>query len=511
MKKLLLIITVIICFLQALHAQTVDMYQKYFPEPAQDMPVPITKGNPAFNYYTGYKDVLSFIQQLAGKHPDIISVSSIGTTQKGRNEPMILFTRKSNMAEQDKLRVTFIGGIHGNEPLSTDAMLYFMYLLMQDSSYTAILDKVILQVIPIVNADGRNAETRASNNGTDLNRDLTILDAKESINLKTAINKFDPHVVVDFHEFSPARQDFKELNDCYTSAYDILFLYTGNLNVDPSIRRVIKDMFVEPTKSFLTEKGRRVSDYCTTFREDDEVWLNIGGIASRSSATNYALQNRISMLMEIRGLSEKEKSSKRRVETSALTALSYLQIAHDHSDEIKATLDTANRNAIAGSNLSVVTSKPEKITKDYTLINQCTVSDTTISFNANYNVNQIPVITRPKPGAFVIFPVTEKIKKVLTVSGISIREITQPQQVSVQQYVVDEKGKISLADSNVVIPAGALVIDTHQRMSNVIADLVEPEGSNSMYRNNIIRKPPKENLIPVYRITKEQLLQLQTN
>jgi hypothetical protein len=174
-------------------------------------------------------------------------------------------------------------------------------------------------------------------------------------------------------------------------------------------------------------------------------------------------------------------------------------------------LDTANRNAIAGSNLSVVTSQPEKITRDFMFVNQCTVSDTSISFNANYNVTQVPVITRPKPGAFVIFPVTEKIKTVLTVSGISIKEITQPQQVNVQEYVMDEKGKISLADSNMVIPAGALVIDTHQRMSNVIADLMEPEGANSMYKNNIIRKQHKENLVPVYRITKEQLLQLQTN
>lgn len=510
MKKSLIIIFTI-CIVSVMQGQEENIYQKYFPDPAIDMPLPITRGNPVFNYFTKYKDVLSFIQELAAKYPDIMSVSSIGTTQKGKNQPMVLLSRKSKMADEDKLRVTFIGGIHGNEPLSTDGMLYLMYMVTHDPSNTAMLDNMILQVIPMVNADGRTAETRVSNNTTDLNRDLTILKAKESTNLKIAINKFDPHVVVDFHEFSPARIDFKELNDCFTSAYDILFLYTGNLNVDPVIRDVIKNVFIEPTKSFLTEKGRRVSDYCTTFMTDNQVWLNIGGIASRSSATNYALQNRISMLMEIRGLSEKEKSAKRRIETAALTGLSYLKIAHDHEAEIKAVVKNANNNAAEATRVSVVTSKPEIIKRDYHFIDKCKVSDTTIVFNAKYNINQTPVITRPKPGAFLIFPASEKVKKVLEVSGVSFKETKQSLQFNnVGQYAVNQKGQINVIERAVSIPQDALVIDSQQPMSNVIADIVEPDGANSLYANNIIRKKKKENMIPIYRISHEQLSQLST-
>ena len=509
MKKSLLSIMFTICFVSAMQGQTGDIYQKYFPDPAIDMPLPITRGNPVFNYFTEYKDVLSFIQELAAQYPDIMSVSSIGTTQKGKNQPMVLLTRKGKVADEDKLRVTFIGGIHGNEPLSTDGMLYLMYMLTHDASNTAMLDNMILQVIPMVNVDGRTAETRVSDNSTDLNRDLTMLKAKESTNLKIAINKFNPHVVVDFHEFSPARMDFNEINDCFTSAYDILFLYTGNLNVDPAIREVIKTVFVAPTKSFLTDRGRRVADYCTTFMTDNEVWLNIGGIASRSSATNYALQNRISILMEIRGLSEKEMSAKRRIETAALTGLSYLKIAHDHEAEIKTVVKTANKNAAEATRVSVITSKPEIIKRDYHFIDKCKVSDTTIVFNAKYNINQSPVITRSKPGAFLIFPASEKVKKVLEASGISVKVTKQPFQFNtIEQYAVNQKGQINIIQQPVSIPEGALVIDSQQPMSNVIADLVEPDGPNSLYANNIIRKKSKENMIPIYRISREQLSQL---
>lgn len=511
MKKLLLLIVIVCYGATSLRAQTVDIYQKYFPEPAHDMPLPIVSGKSDKNYYTSYKNVMEFIRQLAEKHPDLMSVGSIGRTQKNRVQPMVQITRKSSIDDKEKLRVAFIGCIHGNEPLATEGMLYFMYLLMQDAKYLPILDKVIIQVMPMVNADGRHAETRASSNGVDLNRDLTILDAIESINIKTAINKFDPHVVVDFHEYSPARQDYRELNDCYTSGYDELFLYTGNLNVDPAIRDMIRTMFVEPAKKAVTDQGRRVTDYSTTFRVDDEVWLNIGGIASRSSATNYALQNRVSMLMEIRGLSEKGKAAKRRIETAAITALSYLQIAYENIGAIKATLTQADARAIAANSPSVATSKPAKIQKDYMFVDECTGSDTTITFNANYNINQTAIISRPKPEAFVIYPASEKIKTVLSVSGVVFKEVTQSQKMKVQEYVEVKKNTITLYDYDVTVPVGALVIDTHQRMSNVIADLIEPEGANSMYSNNIIRKKFEEKEIPIYRISKEQLLQLHTN
>ncbi|MFT3827429.1 MAG: M14 family zinc carboxypeptidase [Chitinophagaceae bacterium] len=511
MKRLILLIVIVCSCAAGLRAQTVDIYQKYFPEPSNNVPLPIVSGNSRNNYYTSYKNVMTFIRQLASKYPDLMSVGSIGRTQRNRVEPMAQITRKSSTADKDKMRVTFIGCIHGNEPLATEGMLYFMYLLLQDEKYLPVLDKVIVEVIPMVNADGRHAETRVAHNGVDLNRDLTVLDAEESSNIKNAINKFNPHVVVDFHEYSPTRQDYRELNDCLTSAYDALFLYTGNLNVDSSIRSMISDMFVYPTKAALTEHGRRVTDYSTTFRVDNEVWLNIGGIASRSSATNYALQNRVSILMEIRGLSEKGKAAKRRIETAAFTALSYLQVTYKNADEIKATLAKADERAMSASNQSVVTSTPEKMQKEYVFVNECTVSDTTIRFNSNYNINQIPVLVRPKPGAFVIFPATEKIRKVLAVSGVMIKEVTRPQEVKAQQYLQAKTGRIALADKSVMIPAGALVIDTHQRMSNVIADLLEPEGANSMYTNRIIKRSKDGKQIPLYRISREQLLQLPTN
>jgi len=147
--------------------------------------------------------------------------------------------------------VTFLGSMHGDEPISTDAMLNTIYEILENPSYSSYLDKVILEIVPIVNVDGHKDETRFSNDETDLNRNLGILNVPESVNVKNAINAFDPHIVIDFHEYNPQRKDFLDIDDCLTSSYDAMFLYSGNLNVDENIRKMIENDFVLPTQTLL--------------------------------------------------------------------------------------------------------------------------------------------------------------------------------------------------------------------------------------------------------------------
>ena len=255
MKKFLALYF-LLCSFFGLKAQDSAFYQKFFPDPLYPMPVPITKGDKSFNYYTQYKDVVQFIKNQAARFPDLIKIGSIGETQRGRDQISVLLTNQKS-TNTDKLRVTIIGCVHGNEPISTEGMMFLIYRLTQETQYAHLLDHLEILVLPDVNADGRESDKRTSSNGIDLNRDLTSLDAPESRNIKTAINQFDPQVVLDFHEFNPHRSDFKELSDCYSIGYDAMFLYTGNLNVDPAIRKMIAEDFIVPTKSYLTQNNAK--------------------------------------------------------------------------------------------------------------------------------------------------------------------------------------------------------------------------------------------------------------
>ena len=493
----------------AAYAQHPDVQSKFFPDPNYGMPLPITTGNPEINYFTRYKTCIKFIEDLHAKYPNIMKVSSIGKTQRGREEPAILLENQHIPPGGKRIRFTIISGIHGNEPIASEAVLYLVYKLLEDTSCARLLDGLSLQVIPLVNADGRESDSRVSPNGTDLNRDLTILNAKESRNLKTAINAFDPQVVIDFHEFAPDRKAFRGMNDCFTVGYDALFLYTGNLNVDPGIRRMISEDFVAPTKAWLEQHQRKVADYSTTRTQGPEIWLNVGGTASRSSATNYALQNRISLLMEIRGLSEKNKSIKRRMETIFLAATSYLKIAQAEAGQIRATLDSADKSCLHGSYPMVVTSKPDTRVVPFLFVDECKGEYKTIEFNALYNIIQHPVLTRPRPGGYIMFPCPQKAREVLKVSGVQMQELKEPVAMTVVAYERENSGSYRTRHYQLTIPAGAVVINAHQRMGNVIADLLEPEGSNSLAENKIISRDPMTKLLPLYRITPEQLSELQ--
>lgn len=483
------------------------MYEKFFPNPTKGIPFPITSGSS--NYYTEYKTATEYITDLASKHRDLITVGSIGASQRGFKVPFVKFSKENTISDSDKIRVCFLASVHGNEPISTDGMLYLMDELANNQKYSHLLDNIILEIIPIVNVDGHIDDKRESNNETDLNRNLTILDVVETVNVKNAINSFDPHVVIDFHEYGPARKDFLEINDCFTSSYDAMFLYSGNLNVNSSIRKVITENFVAPTKLVLEQNNRRVTDYLTTTWVDKGVVLNIGGNSARSSATNYALQNRISILMELRGVSEKEKAAKRRIETSFLTAISYLEIAGNKADLIKSAIQNANQETANKINDVVLESKAEIIDFPFVFVNTCTYEFETVHFNANFNIEQTPTVTRKRPDGYIIATKSKQVFKILNASGIIYQTSTAPASLEVETFKQLDINKFDIIKEFTAIPEGAIVIDESQKMGNLIIELLEPEGNNSLVANKLLKQFRGTNTLRIYRINKEQVLQLQ--
>lgn len=487
-------------------AQEKDIYTTYFKDPEKQFPVPIITGS---NYYSSYNSVNEFLKNLAVKHPDVMTLSYIGDSQRGYKTPMVTLNKKNGNTK--KVRVTYLACVHGDEPISTDAMLNVIYELVENPTYSSYLDNAVLMVVPIVNVDGHKDENRFSNDGTDLNRNLGILNVPETVNVKNVINTFDPQVVVDFHEYNPGRKDFLDIDDCLTSAYDAMFLYTGTLNVDANIRKMIETNFVEPTKLVLEKNNRVVRNYSSTQQSNGKTILNIGGATSRSSATNYALQNRISILMEIRGVTEKDKAVKRRIETSTLAALSYLKISNNLSDDILKVVDNANKTAIEGKNEIIVTSKPKVIESNFQFVNTCTNENNIYNFEAKNNIEQVPQIVRPRPDGYVIVTKSKPLFNALRASGIEFSVIEKATQLEVDTYVqtLEDENKFEIKKEIMDIPSGSILIISHQKMGNTVVDLLEPEGVNSLYQNSILKPLSGSKTLRLFRVNLSQIVQLQ--
>ena len=145
--------------------------------------------------YHSYQTMTDLLVQLYKNHSDIMSLWSIGTTYEGRT---IWMVKLSDHAERDEDEpgVLLMGAHHGNEKPSYESLLYFIQLVVEqygkenldndddglvnediidgrdndgdgfidedlsEERITSIVDQTQLFIIPMVNPDGVEANTR---------------------------------------------------------------------------------------------------------------------------------------------------------------------------------------------------------------------------------------------------------------------------------------------------------------------------------------------------------------
>lgn len=93
--------------------------------------------------------------------------------------------------------------MHGNESTGTKAVIDFINFLNNSffSEYaTFLISKLEIHIIPLLNPDGAELYTRENYLGIDLNRDATVLEAKESKILKAILDEVQPQFCFNLHD-----------------------------------------------------------------------------------------------------------------------------------------------------------------------------------------------------------------------------------------------------------------------------------------------------------------------
>lgn len=473
--------------------------EKFFPE------IDIAIDTPTFQKNKGatsYDEMMAYIEKIRTLAPELITVEMVGKSQKGENIPLI----KVSSGAGDKLRMLYSGRIHGDEPAGTEALLYFLNQLVTVDSLKQYLSKIDFYIMPMINIDGGENNTRQTANGTDLNRDMSKLDTPEAVAFHQAANKIQPDVYMDMHEYQPIRADFNEIADgrVLSNPYDVMFLYSSNPNVPKALRDAIDNIYLPAGIDVLDANKLTHHQYYTTRKDKGELLFAIGGSSPRSSSNAMALKNCISMLLETRGVKLDRVSLKRRIYTMYILAVEYAKQTYDNSAKVKEIIAEAQNDR---SDIAVKFAGEKVEGYDLQFIDLIKNELVTIPVTARFANRQKISLSRKRPVAYYILPTEEKAISRLSMLGVQMTPLTSDTTMMVEGYTIlsykeNEDGEVNVSvevkEHEMTLPKGTMRVDMSQRLSNVAAVILEPESANGFVNYKVI-KAEKGVELPIYR------------
>lgn len=484
----------------------------------------------SFEATARYDDVVELLKRLDELSP-LARYTTIGETTEGRAIPMLVIAdppveidRVDRGVDADtapggpeRLTVLAIGNIHGGEVDGKEAlpMLAREILTRPDAPENrALLDKLILLVVPIYNCDGneRVAEgsrgpqngprvtgARENAQGLDLNRDFIKLAAPETRALVSVINQWDPALFIDCHITNGSFHR-------YIVTYAGAKLPAGDARVVDYTRQ---RLFPEISSDFA---GRT---------EFESFWYgNFNGEWSDHSqehtrwetfpaegrfGTNYVgLRNRLSVLVETYTYAPFEE----RVRATQEFVRSTLNVVAARADEVKRLLARVDVDASfeAGPDAIAIKAKespwPEKVeiagyveeVVDGRRRATSQPRDYTVELWDRYE----PALKVDRPYAYAIPPQYTRAIDTLKGHGVWASTLDRDVEVEAEVYRVDSATPASrefqghvLVDLSVTprrekrtLPAGWVLVRARQTLGNLAVYLLEPHSDDGLARWN---------------------------
>ncbi len=150
-----------------------------------------------------FSDMKAFLDQIDGKGPVKVTVEG----RSAANRPVYL-VHLNRGGEKAAWRVLFYAQQHGDEVSGKDALLYMIRTIVEKPE--SLPESVDLWIMPMLNPDGAEANSRRNDAGADLNRDHLSLLQPETQALYRVCRRVLPHIAVDCHEFTRDSSDYRD-------------------------------------------------------------------------------------------------------------------------------------------------------------------------------------------------------------------------------------------------------------------------------------------------------------
>ncbi|HPT10377.1 MAG TPA: M14 family zinc carboxypeptidase, partial [Bacteroidales bacterium] len=250
---------------------------------------------------TSYDELSSYINEVS-KTSGRMKVEIIGQSVKGRNLYAVTFSEKEFAIDQNKLRVLLFAQQHGNEQSGKEGMLLLIHeLLKPENRY--LFEKIDLALIPQINPDGGEMNTRRNANKVDLNRNHMILTEPETIALHSFFDRYLFEATLDVHEYSPYGEPWEHYG--YRKNSDITMGAATNLNVALAIRDLSNQELLPFVFNYLKERKFSAFTYCPG-GPPEESYIRHSTFDVNDGRQSLGIQNTFSFIQE--GMNGKDDS-----------------------------------------------------------------------------------------------------------------------------------------------------------------------------------------------------------
>jgi hypothetical protein len=485
-----------------------------------------------------FADVTDFINQLQQKSKEI-KVESFATTSEGRALPLVVLSRQpiadpQKAAKSGKPVVFIMANIHAGEVEGKEAAQHLIRDVVA-GPLNALLDKIVLLVAPIYNADGnekidinnRTAQngpkggvgTRENGQKLDLNRDYMKVESPEAKGLIEGVfNRWDPHVVMDLHT----------TNGSY-HGYALTYSPSLNPNTDSRIIAFMRQkLFPSVTKTLwekdhyhiyyygnFSQEGRPQNEMNPDRAADPKVWATFDH-RPRFGNNYEGLRNRIAILSEAysyldfrQRVDVTDKFVRAILHYIAERPAEIVKLARD-ADQFATTTGTTKGNEagfgvsfemkaaptpveiLVGSVTRVLdprTNKPRlEATKEARPVKM-----------TEYGEFQATKKVRP-PLAYLLKPEQQKLIELLLTHGIVVEKTRKDAIISIEQSMIKEviraprafqghretKLNVEIKAAKETFPAGSFIVSTHQPKAALIFYLLDGESDDGLVNWNFL-------------------------
>ena len=448
--------------------------------------------------FSTHTEISAWLQTLSNKADNgiLLAPLTIGTSQKGLPIQALIATQGSGIQatalnSNGKPTVLLVGGQHGDEPASTEALLLIARELSQGGLLAPLLQQINILIVPRANPDAAATASRLTADGTDLAHDHLLLSTPEAQALARMIRNYRPAAVLDLQEVAAGGlllQKFQAVQ-----SYDVLVQPAGTANTHEFINKAALEWLSQPVRAALNQAEISNEWFFQPSPEPEDKSLSMASLNPDTLINASSLKNSAALLIASRGSDLGRMHIQRRVHSLVTATTAALRATAEKSRNLLQVESFVSRDISALACRNTLTVQAKQTQEQHTIQMLQAESGEQVQARVDWNssIKIQPTQTRSRPCGYWLSSDAGRAVDRLRLQGVQVLQVGETGQMMAESYNPPKAGSHTplLTRGGIDAPAGSYYITLNQAKSNLIAAALEPDTSFSYVSQNLINSP----------------------